>query len=67
MKPDALSPQFLRGEEAAARPETILQAPCVVATLMWDIEERVRATTEDQPGLSACPDNRLVCPQRTLS
>lgn len=50
------------GEEAQVIPENILPAQCVVATLTRDVKERVRATTEGQPGPNACPDNRLFVP-----
>lgn len=35
---------------------------CVMASLTWDIEERVRSTTEDQPSLFARPSD---CPSRS--
>lgn len=54
-KPDALSRQFQKGEDSAEGPTCILPPACVIATLTWDIEERVRAATEGQPGPSACP------------
>lgn len=41
-KPDALFRQFLGGVEPTGEPETILPYPCIIATLMWDIVERVR-------------------------
>lgn len=62
VKPDALSRQFQRGEESTEGLETILPTPCVIAVLTWDIEERIRAAAEDQPGPSACPENRLFVP-----
>lgn len=33
-----------------------------MASLAWDIEERVRPITEDQPSLFACPSD---CPSRS--
>lgn len=35
---------------------------CVMASLTWDIEERLRSTAEDQPRLFACPSD---CPSRS--
>ena len=62
VKPDALSRQFQREEDDASASDTILPSPCVVASLTWEIEERVRAATEGQPGPSACPTGCLVVP-----
>ena len=59
VKPDALSRQFQREDYGASAPDTILPSPCVVASLTWEIEERVRAATEGQPGPSACPTGCL--------
>lgn len=62
VKPDALSRQFQRTEDSVEKPESILPMSCLVATLTWDIEERVRAATEGQPGPSSCPSNCLFVP-----
>lgn len=62
VKPGALSCQFQRTEDAVERTETILPASCTIAALTWDIEERVRAATEGQPGPSSCPLNSLFVP-----
>ena len=62
VKPDALSHQFQRTEDSDEKPESILPTSCLVATLTWDIEERVRAATEGQPGPSSCPSNCLFVP-----
>ena len=43
--------------------DPILPAPCLVLAVTWEIEERVRAALEDQPGPSTCPPNRLFVPQ----
>ena len=40
----------------------ILPSSRLVATLTWEIEERVRTAAQDQPGPSACPPNRLFVP-----
>ena len=61
-KPDALSRQFQRAEESGKRPEPILPGSCLVAAVTWDIEERVRAAAEGQPGPSSCPTNCLFVP-----
>ncbi len=62
VKPDALSRQFLGEGDDTSALDTILPSPCVVASLTWEIEERVRAAIEGQPGPSACPTNRLFLP-----
>ncbi len=62
IKPDALSRQFQKGEDSVEEPASILPPPCMVATLTWDIEERVRAATVGQAGPSACPPNCLYVP-----
>ena len=67
IKPDALSRQFQKEDGSAERPAPILPSPCVIGTLTWDIEERVRAATEGQPGPSACPPNRLYVPEALRS
>lgn len=67
IKPDALSRQFTSSEDPSFEPETILSNSHLVATLTWDVEERVKAALEDQPGPSACPSNRLFVPQHLRS
>ncbi|TWW58269.1 Retrovirus-related Pol polyprotein from transposon 17.6 [Takifugu flavidus] len=62
VKPDALSRQFLGTEDTALNPDTILPAPCLVASLTWEVEERVKAALENQPGPSSCPPDRLFVP-----
>ena len=62
VKPDALSCQFLEREGDRTDPDTILPSSCLVATLTWEIEEKVRAAAQDQPGPSACPPNHLFVP-----
>uniref|UniRef100_A0A674PJ94 Uncharacterized protein n=1 Tax=Takifugu rubripes TaxID=31033 RepID=A0A674PJ94_TAKRU len=62
VKPDALSHQFLGTEDTALNPDTILPAPCLVASLTWEVEERVKAALENQPGPSSCPPDRLFVP-----
>lgn len=52
--------QFLRAEEAILHPEAILPTHCIVTTLTWGVDERVRTATEGQPGPRVCPDNRVV-------
>jgi len=49
LKPDALSHQFLGKEDPSPVSDPILLAPCLVATLTWEIEERVRSAVEGQP------------------
>ena len=67
IKPDALSRQFLEREGDRTDPDTILPSSRLVATLTWEIEERVRAAAQDQPGPSACPPNRLLVPPNLRS
>ncbi|KAI3361597.1 hypothetical protein L3Q82_013737 [Scortum barcoo] len=62
VKPDALSRQFLKDEDVTPCPDTIISPSHLVAPLTWEIEERVKATQEGQPGPSACPQNRLFVP-----
>lgn len=64
---DALSRQFQKGEDPNKEPVTILPPSCVIATLTWDIKERVRIATEGQPGPSACPANCLYVPETLRS
>ena len=63
IKPDALSRQFVVGEEDSPSPDNILPSPRVMAALTWGVEERVRAALEDHPGPSSCPQDRLFVPQ----
>lgn len=63
IKPDALSCQFLGDDETAPNPDTMLPAPRLVATLTLEIEERVKASLEGQPGPSSCPQDCLFVPQ----
>ncbi|KAI3364400.1 hypothetical protein L3Q82_010825 [Scortum barcoo] len=62
VKPDALSRQFLKDEDVTPCPDTIISHSHLVAPLTWEIEERVKAVQEGQPGPSACPQNRLFVP-----
>lgn len=41
-KPDTLSRQLTADEDQTGDPETILPPPCKVASLSWDVEEKVR-------------------------
>lgn len=61
VKQDDLSWQF-SGSEDSTSTETILPSPCVVASLTWEIEERMRTSTEGQAGPSTCPSDRLYVP-----
>lgn len=61
-KPDALSQQFKKVEDPGKRLEPILPGSCLVTAVTWDIEERVRAAAEGQPGPSSCPPNCLFIP-----
>ncbi|KAI3364364.1 hypothetical protein L3Q82_011161, partial [Scortum barcoo] len=62
VKSDALSRQFQRDKDVAPCPDTIISSSHLVAPLTWEIEERVKAAQEGQPGPSACPQNRLFVP-----
>ena len=53
IKPDALSRQFPERPYETVEPSPIVPASCVVASVNWEIEERVQAATEDQPGPSS--------------
>lgn len=53
IKTDALSWQFVGDEDPVEGPETIFPPPCVVASLTWDVEEKVQAATTGQPGPSS--------------
>lgn len=67
IKPDALSRQFPECSDEMVEPSTIIPASCLVASVTWEIEERVRAATEDQPGPSSCPPDRLFVPAHLRS
>jgi len=67
IKPDALSRQFPECPDVTAEPSTIVPASCLIASVTWEIEERVRAATEDQPGPSSCPTDRLFVPAQLRS
>ena len=63
LKPDALSRQFLKGEEElTSASDTILPSARLVAAVIWGVEEKIKAALENQPGPSACPTNRLFVP-----
>lgn len=67
IKADALSRQFGEGGNIPRGSDTILPTPQLVAALTWEVEERVKAALDDQPGPSACPPNRLFVPQMLRS
>lgn len=58
IKYDALSHQYLRDEDMVS----ILSISHLIAPLRWEIEERVKAAQEGQPGPSACPKKQLFVP-----
>ena len=62
IKPDALSRQFQEEEREVGEPDTILPSSHLIATLIWEVEERVRAAIQDQPIPSSCPPERLYVP-----
>lgn len=65
IKPGALSRQFMKEEELIEASETILPAPCIIASLTWDIEEKIQVAAA---GLwSACSDNWLYVPDSLRS
>ena len=43
-------------------PSTIVPSSCLIAAVTWEIEERVRAATEGQPGPSSCSPDCLFVP-----
>lgn len=67
IKPDSLSRQFVTSEDSVAEPEPILPHTRMVAVLTWEVEERIKAALEDNPGPSTCPDNLLYVPQHLRS
>lgn len=67
VKPDALSRQFAEREDSAPGPDTILPTSISVASLTWEVEERVKAALEDQPDPSSCPPDCLFVPQTLRS
>ncbi|KAK5919575.1 hypothetical protein CgunFtcFv8_023452 [Champsocephalus gunnari] len=67
IKADALSRQFGEGGNIPRGLDTILPTPQLVAALIWEVEEKVNAAQQDQPGPSACPPNRLFVPQTLRS
>lgn len=60
VKPDALSRQF----SVTDTPETdsIVPPSCIVATLTWDIEEKVRQSQISEPDPGTGPPGRLFVP-----
>lgn len=66
-KPDALSRRFSDLEGETLEPATILSRGHLVATLTWEVEEKVKAALETEPGPSACPPDRLFVPQSLRS
>lgn len=62
IKPNTLSYQFQEREDATPGHTPILPARCMVTTLTWKIEERVRSTVEEQAGPSDYPPYRLFVP-----
>ncbi|KAF7653476.1 hypothetical protein LDENG_00082220 [Lucifuga dentata] len=40
-----------------------MPAPCIVAPISWEIEEKVKSALEDQPGPSTCPPDQLFIPE----
>ena len=67
IKPDVLSRQFPECSDETVEPSTIVLASCLVASVTWEIEEKVRAATEDQPGPSSCPPDCLFVPAHRRS
>ena len=63
MKPDALSQLFVGEENKTTGSESILPGSCRIATLTWEIEEKVKTATVNRPGPSNCPVGRLFVPQ----
>ncbi|KAF7641342.1 hypothetical protein LDENG_00284500, partial [Lucifuga dentata] len=55
IKPDALSHQFQDEVESGPHSDAILPASCIVAPVSWEIEDKIKAALEDQPGPSTCP------------
>ncbi|TWW59252.1 Retrovirus-related Pol polyprotein from transposon opus [Takifugu flavidus] len=60
---DASDVGFLGTEDTALNPDPILPAPCLVTSLTWEVEERVKVALENQPGPSSCPPERLFVPE----
>ena len=65
-KPDALSRQF-SVEEGSREPESILPPSCMVASLTWGIEAKVRQAQGARPAPSNVPPNCLFVPASVRS
>lgn len=61
VKPDALSRRFFK-DSFPVESAPLLPPSCLVAPFFWDIEERVKAASVDQPRPSTCPPDRLFVP-----
>lgn len=66
IKPDALSRQF-SFQESSVSPEPILPSSCVVASLTWEIEAKVRQAQEQTPDPGIGPPNLLFVPDPVRS
>uniref|UniRef100_A0A8C1UQM8 Gypsy retrotransposon integrase-like protein 1 n=1 Tax=Cyprinus carpio TaxID=7962 RepID=A0A8C1UQM8_CYPCA len=62
IKPDALSRQFTAPEDATP-PDTILSPGCVVGSVTWGIEERVRLAQSEAEVPEGGPVGRLFVPE----
>ena len=49
VKPDALSRQLTECPDETVEASNIVPASCLVASVTWEIEEKVRAATLNQP------------------
>ena len=58
-KPDALSRQFPEYPDETAETSTIVPASCLVASVTWEMEEKVRAASLNQTAPSSCPPTHL--------
>ena len=60
MRSPMLSPiSFWRALMKKTELSNIIQASCFSASVNWEIKERVQVATENQPGPSSCPPDRL--------
>ena len=63
VKPDALSRLLMEKEESTANPDTILPSTCLVASLTWEVEERVRTALGGSNPSDRLPSRPSVCPR----
>jgi transposase InsO family protein len=58
LKPDALSRQY-QPDALSSQPENILPSTCVIRSVTWEVEEKVKRSLTEHPAPSSCPSGRL--------